>query len=422
MSIDNLTIELRPNITILVGSNGTSKTSILLAIRLFYHMYRKFYDHKQKKISLEMKQLVIDEAEFNYATKMKLNELMGSYSHATISGIVEDTKYTFHMYRTGRFRVFEVDTPAPVLEEDPLLSAVFVPVTITVKTSEQFDPLPESDRLSGKNFEYLVTKADGDGELLHFIEINFPDYTLETRETRRSYARLLGESDVDTLFFDYISTSEQHMLFTAAMVEYSRKHLVNPIVLLDLPFAMLDSYFANHLWNVLQEQSLKSGFQLIISATSIPEYITIDPTCMINLNRVTFALDYILPMNTSSEILEDIADLLTADQLITFDRHRRVIVFSSKKLRRQVKKDIYYSLFTVIICDPDVHTAITKLHSLTSIMQSTLAKLKFFVVSDQPQNKSFDSQEYEMQWYCIQNEEQIEEAVRAVREFELYFS
>jgi energy-coupling factor transporter ATP-binding protein EcfA2 len=417
MDITTLTINFKPDTTLVIGDNTAGKTSVLLAIRLFYHMYSKFYDRTQNQINMDDKQLGLEQEEFRYTTIMKLYELVGPNEHVILTGIVGTTKYTFHITQ-GRV---EVDLPEPVLEsllQDPALSAVYVPVSWTFKSGEQVDPLPGTDKLSIKNIEYMLYHVHQIYEhgIQDVLRQFFPDYILCSRSRPRTTAYFENRENEDALFFGHLSTSQQHILSIIALVMYSRLYLTNTIVLLDCPFAMLDSFNILSMWCFLQEQSNKHNIQIVITAPSIPDYIITSLKNIVNLNRMLPG--YILRSKTPRSILEETAVIMNKDQLVTFDTYSSLIIFSNKKLQHVFTRQLQGPLLslTPVLCDSDPFNVLTKLLTLNRYMINTKDTIRCLVVADHPLKEKFEPI-IDLQWYHIQNDQQVSEYLPALEGF-----
>jgi hypothetical protein len=348
---------------------------------------------------------------------------MGPNADTILIGKVGSTKYTFHLRNSIRYRIFEIEPPETSVNKDPTLSAVYVPVTVTINSVDQFDHYPESDRLSDRNIEYMMHRMRHDADIENIISTFFPDYELSAHQDARSRAHFVNEFDSDDiLFFMYLSRSQQHILMICALLIYTRLYLKNTIILLFCPFAMLDAFNKSNLWKFLKDQCQKYNIQMIISETSIPDNVIVNPLSIVNLNeQVPY---YVLKKNTPKDLLEDILDLMTINELVIFGENRRVILFENKKLRRLLQSvgDCPLLCYSLVICDSDLHYVITKLHSITKYMKhhGSERKLQLLVVSDQRQEQDYRDLDIEVEWHCILTESKMEECIPKLTSF-IYF-
>jgi energy-coupling factor transporter ATP-binding protein EcfA2 len=357
----------------------------------------------------------VEDTGFLYASPMTLKKFVGATERAIFTGVVDNTKYTFHL----TFTAFEVYPPEPLLQKDPVLSAVYVPVIWTFKSVDQYDPKPGTDRLSIRNIDYMVHRLRSGSSIEDVVHEFFPNRTVSSEGGSRARAYFdhpLYEDDV--IFFEYLSQCHQQLLSIITFVMYARVYFRNTIVLLDCPFATLDSWSTSKLWHFLEEQCNKYNIQMVISATSIPDYLSINPATLVNLNRVH--PDYILQSDTPENMVESIEELMSIDQLVTFDIHRRVIIFSNKKLKNKFlrQQDTTLLLLTVVICDSDPAEVITKLVALNNhIKSSGESLLNCFVVADHSAGQLNEIETLNVQWYFVENEEVMEKCLKGLGDF-----
>ena len=155
---------------------------------------------------------------------------------------------------------------------------------------------------------------------------------------------------------------------------------------------------------------------MIIAVQSIPNYLSISPTSIVNLNRMF--PDYLLQSDTPQSIMEDTAVFMDIEQLVAYDRYRRVIIFSNNKLQylcmRQQQSG--FLNLTAVVCDSDPFNVITKLLTLNRYIKDEERTLTCFVVADHPQKEEFVAV-LDLQWCHIQNEKQISEYLPALERF-----